>query len=118
MCKNRCHPYPRGQKCAILLPGRGALIMPINRLTAGTALAPEQVSRLNEAYKRALRALYLVDRNDPVTEIVRRRLSKSVRPASAIRRRFPSLQSKTLESYRPPQLAAPFHCERLATRTP
>jgi hypothetical protein len=48
--------------------------MPINRLTAGAALAPEQVSRLNEAYKRALRALYLVDRNDPVTEIVAKKI--------------------------------------------
>ena len=48
--------------------------MPINRLTAGPGLAPEQVSRLNEAYKRALRTLYLVDRNDPVTEIVAKKI--------------------------------------------
>ena len=31
---------------------------------------PEEVERLNRAYRYALRELYLVDRNDPVTEIV------------------------------------------------
>ena len=48
--------------------------MSINRLLAGTALAPEEVRRLNEAYERALRALYLVDRNDPLTEFVAKKV--------------------------------------------
>jgi hypothetical protein len=48
--------------------------MTINRLLEGTSLAQEQVTRLNAAYERALRALYLVDRNDPLTEIIAKKI--------------------------------------------
>lgn len=48
--------------------------MPINRLLKGAAATPEEIARLNEAYDRALRSLGLVDRNDPLTEIVAQRV--------------------------------------------
>jgi hypothetical protein len=45
--------------------------MPIRRLLKDNGLAgPEDVERLNRAYSYALRSLHLVDRNDPITEIV------------------------------------------------
>jgi hypothetical protein len=48
--------------------------MPINRLLNGGGLEPEQVERLNRAYTYALRKLHLVDRNDPVAEIVAKKI--------------------------------------------
>jgi len=48
--------------------------MPINRLLANTSLGPEEIGCLNKAYEHALRALCLVDRNDPLTEIVARKI--------------------------------------------
>ncbi len=44
--------------------------MPINRSLNGSNLGPEDVERLNRAYTCALRQLRLVDRNDPITDIV------------------------------------------------
>jgi hypothetical protein len=48
--------------------------MPINRLVSGSKLTPEEVERLNKAYTYALHSLCLVDRNDPVTELVARKV--------------------------------------------
>ena len=46
-------------------------IMTIRRLLRDNKVgAPEEAERLDHAYKYALRSLYLVDRNDPLTEIV------------------------------------------------
>ena len=44
--------------------------MPISRLLANSQLSPEQKKLLSEAYERALRDLKLVDRNDPITDLV------------------------------------------------
>jgi hypothetical protein len=44
--------------------------MPLNRLLNGKSFGPEEVARLVVAYQATLRALHLVDRNDPITEIV------------------------------------------------
>ncbi len=44
--------------------------MPISRLLKDSRLGPEEIERLNSAYGRALRSLCLVDRNDPIAEIV------------------------------------------------
>ena len=49
--------------------------MPINRLLADT-LGPEEVRRLNLAYERTLSDLHLVDRDDPLTEIVAKKVIK------------------------------------------
>ena len=48
--------------------------MTINRLLAKTTVGPEEIRLLNEAYKRALRGLHLVDRNDPLTEMVAKKI--------------------------------------------
>jgi hypothetical protein len=48
--------------------------MPINRFLNGSNLGPEDVERLNRAYTYALRQLYLVDRDDPVADIVARKI--------------------------------------------
>ena len=48
--------------------------MPLNRLLATSKLTPEDIERLNRAYTLTLRSLSLVDRNDPLTEIVARKV--------------------------------------------
>jgi hypothetical protein len=63
--------------------------MPIRRLLKDNGLAgPEDVERLNRAYSYALQSLHLVDRNDPITEIVAKNVievgAKGVRDPSEI----------------------------------
>jgi hypothetical protein len=48
--------------------------MPINRLLAGSKLESDEIENLNLAFKEALRSLHLVDRDDPVTEIIARKI--------------------------------------------
>jgi hypothetical protein len=48
--------------------------MPINRLLKSINLGPEEVERLNRAYTHALCQLHLVDRDDPVADIVARKI--------------------------------------------
>jgi len=48
--------------------------MPIDRLFRDGKIAPEEVEGLNRAFKFALRFLHLVDRNDPVCDIVARKV--------------------------------------------
>jgi CheY-like chemotaxis protein len=51
-------------------PIEQATVVPINRLLKDTNLAPEESERLRQAYSYALKSLLLVDRNDPICEIV------------------------------------------------
>ena len=44
--------------------------MTINRLLRSSKIDPKQVELLNRAFELALRSLGLVDRNDPMTELV------------------------------------------------
>ena len=48
--------------------------MPIARLLQNSNLRPAEREILNLAFIRALRLLHLVDRNDPVCEIVARKI--------------------------------------------
>ncbi len=48
--------------------------MPLQRLLDGSGLGADDVKRLCCAYEHALRILYLLDRNDPVSEIVARKI--------------------------------------------
>ncbi|MFB9262239.1 hypothetical protein ACFFWD_03495 [Bradyrhizobium erythrophlei] len=48
--------------------------MTISRLLQGSKLGPEEIERLKSAYRLALRRLCLVDRNDPIAEIVAREI--------------------------------------------
>jgi hypothetical protein len=48
--------------------------MAIYRLLQNMPLSPEDISRLAAAYEAALKALGLTDRNDPITELVARKI--------------------------------------------
>ena len=48
--------------------------MPIDRLLALSELSPERQEVLKRAFDRTLRELNLVDRNDPICEIVARKI--------------------------------------------
>ena len=48
--------------------------MPIYRLLQNSPLGPEEIAILTDAYERTLRALSLVDRNDPITEMVAKKI--------------------------------------------
>ena len=49
-------------------------VMPIKRLLAGYQLEPEELEILTAAFNRALRSLGVVDRNDPLTELIAREI--------------------------------------------
>lgn len=48
--------------------------MAIYRLLQHSVFGPEEVARLGDAYEQALKALRLVDRNDPVSELVAKKI--------------------------------------------
>ena len=48
--------------------------MPIRRLLEDAKFEPDEVAVLTRAFELALSALYLVDRDDPVCEIVARKV--------------------------------------------
>ena len=48
--------------------------MPLDRMLKDRHFQPDQIRLLDQAFKRALRRLDLVDRNDPLTEIVAKKV--------------------------------------------
>ena len=48
--------------------------MAIYRLLQGQAFSPEAVERLSTAYEAALKVLRLTNRDDPITEIIAKRI--------------------------------------------
>ena len=48
--------------------------MPINRFLANSELEPDEIENLKLAFKQALRSLQVVDRDDPLTELVARKI--------------------------------------------
>jgi hypothetical protein len=48
--------------------------VPINRLLKGSAFGPNEIEVLSSAFEAALRELNLVDRTDPATELVAKRI--------------------------------------------
>jgi hypothetical protein len=48
--------------------------MPINRLLKNSKLGVEEIEKLSCAYSYALRSLSLVDRNDPLSEMLARKI--------------------------------------------
>jgi DNA integrity scanning protein DisA with diadenylate cyclase activity len=48
--------------------------MAIYRLLQNSPFGPEQIAVLTDAYERTLRKLNLVDRNDPITEMIARKI--------------------------------------------
>ena len=48
--------------------------MPIYRLLQNSPLGPEEIKVLTDAYEHTLRKLGLVDRNDPIAEIIAKKI--------------------------------------------
>jgi hypothetical protein len=48
----------------------------IDRLLQNQPIGPEEISRLVAAYEQALRGIGLVDRNDPLSEMVAKKVIK------------------------------------------
>ena len=54
--------------------GNAGTAMAIYRLLAKSPLGPEEIEILVAAYEHTLRVLRLVDRSDPITELVARKI--------------------------------------------
>jgi len=63
--------------------------MPIDRLLDGTELSLQEIDLLNAAYRRALCDLHLVERNDPICDIVARRVVDLSSAVFVIRKKSP-----------------------------
>ena len=50
--------------------------MAIFRLLKNSTLEPEEISRITEAYEKALHTLSVKDRDDPLTEMIARKIIK------------------------------------------
>jgi hypothetical protein len=48
--------------------------MPIYRLLQNMPMGPEEISRLTTAYEQALRTIGIVDRGDPLAELLARKI--------------------------------------------
>ncbi|MDA9434680.1 hypothetical protein [Bradyrhizobium sp. CCBAU 51627] len=48
--------------------------MPIYRLLQNLPMGPEEVNRVTTAYEQALRAVGIKDRNDPMAEMIARKI--------------------------------------------
>jgi hypothetical protein len=46
----------------------------MSRMLRDSSLGPEKIERLELAYSRALRAMHLVDRDDPIAEMIARKI--------------------------------------------
>jgi hypothetical protein len=68
----------------------------IYRLLQNSVFGPEEVGRLAAAYEDALTALGLSDRNDPVTELVAKKIIEVARTGEADPARISKLAIKAL----------------------
>ena len=59
---------------ALVTVGVGESEMTIRRLLQNSPVSPGEIVRLRIAYQKSLHALHLVDRNDPVSEIVAKKV--------------------------------------------
>jgi hypothetical protein len=48
--------------------------MPIYRLLQNVPMGPEEISRVTTAYEQTLRTIGLVDRNDPIAEMIAKKI--------------------------------------------
>jgi hypothetical protein len=78
------------------LGAQGTTRMLINRLLKGSKPKPEQVERLNRAFSLTLKSLHLVDRNDPVCEIVARKVIEIERAGTREPQEIAKLAAKQL----------------------
>jgi len=52
----------------------GINLMPIYRLLQNMPIGPEEITRLTTAYEQALRAIGIVDRDDPLAELLAKKI--------------------------------------------
>ena len=57
-----------------MIQTKGAIAMPINRALQGRVFSPDELQVLTTAFEQALRELRLVDRSDPATEMVAKKI--------------------------------------------
>jgi hypothetical protein len=48
--------------------------MPISRLLQNLPIGPAEISRMTAAYEQTLRTIGLVDRNDPIAEMIAKKI--------------------------------------------
>ena len=70
--------------------------MLINRLLSGSKMEPEEIERLNRAFSLTLKSLNLVDRNDPICEIVARKVIEIARASGHDPKEIAKLTAKQL----------------------
>ena len=75
--------------------------MPLDRLLKGHGIGSEDSERLRHAFDLALCGLHLVDRNDPVCEIVARKVIEIGRDGARNPQEIAALTIKRLGPYRP-----------------
>jgi hypothetical protein len=62
--------------------------MAIYRLLKNSTLEPEEISHITEAYEQTLRTLSLKDRDDPLTEMIARKIIKLAQTGVQTQRSF------------------------------
>ncbi len=72
------------------------MTMPINRLLKEGAYTPEQIALLKQPFDLALRQLGLVDRNDPICEIIARKIIELGKEAAHDAKQIAALAVKLL----------------------
>ena len=77
--------------------------MPLNRLVNGSPVDPKEARMLNAVYEIALRSLGMVDRNDPITELVAKKITKSVARTFTTRRKFLRKRPRNFKARKPLQ---------------
>jgi len=78
--------------------------MAIYRLLKNSTLEPEEISRITEAYGQALHTLCVKDRDDPLTEMIAKQITK-IAQAGVHEAAFGSGGRRTTHPVRPPLLA-------------
>ncbi len=75
--------------------------MPLDRLLNGCSIGPDDAERLKQAFNLALNGLHLVDRNDPICDIVARKVIEIGLDGTRNPREIAALTIKRLGPYRP-----------------
>jgi hypothetical protein len=75
--------------------------MPINRLLQDHAFGPEDIAVIVAAFEDALRALRLIDRTDPATEMVASKIIEFAKLGERDRARLRDLTVDAFSGHRP-----------------
>jgi hypothetical protein len=70
----KCHKLIAYAEVVVPFGPQGTGLMPIRRLLKGSELGADEIEILTRAFDKALRLLSVVERNDPLTEIIAREI--------------------------------------------